>query len=192
MILFLYDRLLQDVANLTPQMCSQCAKLVNKPVNIGQSVHLPCLTRLDSQSDQLVQWYFLSSSATGEQHQQLLQDNSMAFIEPSLHQRPKYVFTSDGGLVVLGITAKENGVFECRVNNRPLFKYNIMIDTSKFNVLNIRFGFQFTHSSPFSSESCEISNEKDFVRMYTDWCQEVQKYKVLMQNWQLKQQVSVV
>lgn len=129
-------RLLQDVTNIAPAICDQCAKQYSKQVNVGESIHLPCnipshllvSQQTFGSNQQPVSWHF--TSANGETTIELkLVGNTLA----NLHLRQRFVQTSDGGLVVLGATAKEHGYFECRLSNKPLFRYQITVDTSKFN-----------------------------------------------------------
>ena len=126
--------LLQDVTNVAPAICDQCAKQYSKQVNVGESIHLPCNVpahlvagQATAAAQQPVSWHF--TSANGETAMELrLAGNTLA----SLHLRQRFVQTSDGGLVVLGATTKEHGYFECRLSNKPLFRYQITVDTSKF------------------------------------------------------------
>ena len=130
--------MLQDVTNIAPAICDQCAKQYSKQVNVGESVHLPCniplhliagnsqANSLPSSTQQPISWHF--TSANGETAIELkLTGNTLA----NLHLRQRFVQTSDGGLVVLGATTKEHGYFECRLSNKPLFRYQISVDTSK-------------------------------------------------------------
>jgi len=127
--------LLQDVTNVAPTICDQCAKQYSKQVNVGESLHLPCnipVHLLNGQqsinsAQQSISWHF--TAASGETTTELkLTGNTLA----SLHLRQRFVQTSDGGLVILGSTTKEHGFFECRLSNKPLFRYQITVDTSKF------------------------------------------------------------
>ena len=127
--------MLQDVTNVAPAICDQCAKQYSKQVNVGESIHLPCNVPAHlaagqaATAQQPVSWHF--TSANGETAMELrLVGNTLA----SLHLRQRFVQTSDGGLVVLGATTKEHGYFECRLSNKPLFRYQITVDTSKFVV----------------------------------------------------------
>ena len=105
-------------------------------MNVGESIHLPCnvpahlLAGQTAATQQPVSWHF--TSANGETAMELrLAGNTLT----SLHLRQRFVQTSDGGLVVLGATTKEHGYFECRLSNKPLFRYQITVDTSKlFNL----------------------------------------------------------
>lgn len=128
--------LLQDVTNVAPAICDQCAKQYSKQVNVGESIHLPCNVpahlvagqAASGTMPQPVSWHF--TSANRETAMELkLTGNSLV----SLHLRQRFVQTSDGGLVVLGATTKEHGFFECRLSNKPLFRYQITVDTSKFS-----------------------------------------------------------
>lgn len=131
-------RLLQDVTNVAPAICDQCAKQYSKQVNVGESLHLPCnipahliagQQSAGGSVQQPVNWHF--TSANGETTMELkLNGNTLA----NLHLRQRFVQTSDGGLVVLGATTKEHGYFECRLSNKPLFRYQITVDTSKYIV----------------------------------------------------------
>lgn len=124
------------MTNVAPSICDQCAKQYSKQVNVGESIHLPCnipAHLLAGQQTSLnfvqppISWFF--TSANGETSTELkLTGNTLS----SLHLRQRFVQTSDGGLVVLGATAKEHGYFECRLSNKPLFRYQITVDTSKF------------------------------------------------------------
>ena len=129
------------MTNVAPSICDQCAKQYSKQVNVGESIHLPCnipahllngqqTNSINLAQQPIVSWHF--TSANGETTTELkLNGNTLV----NLHLRQRFVQTSDGGLVVLGATTKEHGYFECRLSNKPLFRYQITVDTSEFNFL---------------------------------------------------------
>lgn len=77
----------------------------------------------------------------------------------------KIVQTIDGGLVILGMSERESGRYECRYYDTiPLIRYNLSMDP----------------------KTCSSSNESEFKKLYSDWCNEFEKYKIQMKNWQSK------
>lgn len=81
----------------------------------------------------------------------------------------KIIQTIDGGLVILGMSDRESGRYECRygydsMSTIPLIRYNLSMDP----------------------KTCSSSNEAEFKKLYSDWCNEFEKYKSAMKSWQNK------
>lgn len=79
----------------------------------------------------------------------------------------KIVQTIDGGLVILGMSERESGRYECRYGYEytiPLIRYNLSVDP----------------------KTCSSASESEFKKIYSDWCNEFEKYKSAMKNWQNK------
>lgn len=114
--------LIQDIMNSTNGICDSSIEHKLMKVNWGQSIHLPCTIHspdLDSiiKSQGPIKWfYFRSEKSSGFE------------VFP---KRDKFVLTSDHGLVILGVTDRENGRYECRLGSSPLFSYTINVDASK-------------------------------------------------------------
>lgn len=48
-----------------------------------------------------------------------------------LPKRDKYVQTADHGLVILGVTDRESGRYDCRLGPGTVFSYTVEVDASK-------------------------------------------------------------
>ncbi|XP_022236701.1 semaphorin-2A-like, partial [Limulus polyphemus] len=79
--------------------------------------------------------------------------------------RDKYLLTSDHGLVIMAVTGRDTGQYECKLGDDTLCNYNVTVD----------------------SKTCNAPSENDYKKIYSDWCQEFEKYKLAMKAWQSKQ-----
>lgn len=146
--------LLQDVTNATPGICDNHVK--NKPLHVywGQSVHLACPIEMPDMENirfTFLQWYHYSREK-GKY--------------PVMQQhREKYIHTADHGLVILSVTERDSGRYDCKMGSSTLCSYNITVD----------------------SKTCNAPTDTDYRKVYSDWCQEFEKYKVAMKTWQNKQ-----
>ncbi|XP_023220113.1 semaphorin-2A-like isoform X2 [Centruroides vittatus] len=146
--------LLQDVTNATPGICDNHVK--NKPLHVywGQSVHLACPIEMPDMENirfAFLQWYHYSREK-GKY--------------PVMQQhRDKYIHTADHGLVILSVTERDSGRYDCKMGSSTLCSYNITVD----------------------SKTCNAPTDTDYRKVYSDWCQEFEKYKVAMKTWQNKQ-----
>ena len=96
-------------------------------VNWGQSVHLSCLIHTNDlnsviESQGPFKWYYFRS------------EKSSGF--DVLPKRDKYVLTSDHGLVILGVTDRESGRYDCRLGPNTIFSYTLQVDASKSFVIS--------------------------------------------------------
>ena len=81
-------------------------------------------------------------------------------------QRDKYVQTQDHGLVILGVKERDSGVYECRLHHEPLRRYQLTVDAHR----------------------CAAPNKTaDYQKVYSEWCQEFQKYKSALKTWEKRQ-----
>lgn len=145
--------LLQDVTNATPGICDNCVR--NKPMHVfwGQSVHLSCAIHMpDIESMGLgpLRWYHYSR-----------EKGKYAV----LHKREKYIHTADHGLVVLSVSERDAGRYDCKLGTSTLCSFNITVDT----------------------KTCSAPSEAEYRKIYSDWCHEFEKYKLAMKTWQTKQ-----
>lgn len=145
--------LLQDVTNATPGICDNSVK--NKPLRVywGQSVHLACpvhIPDLDILGVGNLRWYHYTREKGKYEVQQ---------------RKDKYIYTSDHGLVIMSITERDSGRYDCKLGTSTLCSYNITVDT----------------------KTCSAPTEADYRKIYSDWCHEFEKYKAAMKTWQNKQ-----
>lgn len=81
-------------------------------------------------------------------------------------QSDKYVQTQDNGLVVLGTKERDSGIYECRLGTEPLARYHLTVDAHR----------------------CAAPNKTaDYQKVYSEWCQEFQKYKSALKTWEKRQ-----
>lgn len=146
--------LLQDVTNATPGICDSSVK--NKPLHVywGQSVHLACNIHLPLAETAIPgasKWYRYSREKGKYEVQQ---------------RRDKYIYTQDQGLVILSVTERDSGRYDCKLGPNTLCSYNITVDT----------------------KTCSAPTDVEYRKVYSDWCHEFEKYKMAMKTWQNKQQ----
>lgn len=96
----------------------------------GQSVHLSCAIHMpDIESMGLgpLRWYHYSR-----------EKGKYAV----LHRREKYIHTADHGLVVLSVSERDAGRYDCKLGTSTLCSFNITVDTSKYHFIYCRM---FSH-----------------------------------------------
>lgn len=148
--------LVQDITNATAGICDTNIEHKLMKVNWGQSIHLPCSFHshdMDSilETQGPLKWfYFRSEKSSGFE---------------VMAKRDKFVFTSDHGLVILGVTDRESGRYDCRLGPSTIFSYTVQVD----------------------AKTCSTPNESEFRKIYSDWCHEFEKYKSALKSWQIKQ-----
>lgn len=89
---------------------------------------------------------------------------------PVIFSSNKYIETSDNGLVITAVKEHDRGRYDCKMGSNTLCSYNITVDT----------------------KTCAAPSDKEYRKIYSDWCHEFEKYKLAMKTWQTKQNVSVV
>lgn len=114
--------MVQDITNATSGICDSVVEQKLVTVNWGKSVHLPCTIHTPDVEGILefqgpIRWFYFRS------------DKSSGF--EVMQKRDKYLTTSDHGLVILGVTDREAGRYECRLGASTVFSYNIQVDASK-------------------------------------------------------------
>ncbi|KAG1688937.1 Semaphorin-2A [Nymphon striatum] len=87
---------------------------------------------------------------------------------PVVYSPDKYIESSDHGLMISNVKEHDSGRYDCKIGASTLCTYNITVDT----------------------KTCNAPNEKDYRRIYSEWCHEFEKYKHAMKSWQTKQNVS--
>lgn len=165
-------------------ICDTSVEHKHMKVNWGQSVHLSCAIHTNDVGSILeaqgpIKWYYFRS------------EKSSGF--EVFPKREKYVQTSDHGLVILGVTDREIGRYDCRLGASTIFSYSVQVDQSKC--------FSYTFSAEtlanfilfsFHAETCPTPNEAhEFQKIYSDWCHEFEKYKSAMKSWQMRQSVRI-
>ncbi|XP_015783245.1 semaphorin-2A [Tetranychus urticae] len=147
---------MQDVTNSTPSVCDASVGFKDQKVFWGQSVHLTCTGRyqdiepLISESGP-IKWFHSRN------------ERSTPF--EVFPRRDKFIVTNDNGLVILGVTDRESGRYECKLGSNTLSRHNITVD----------------------AKTCTAMNEAEYRKIYSDWCHEFEKYKNTMKSWQAKQ-----
>ena len=151
---------MQDVTNATAGICDNSVEHKVMKTNWGQSIHLPCTlyssdthSIIDSQGP-LKWFYFRSEKSSGFE------------VSP---KRDKFVQTADNGLVIMGVTDREAGRYDCRLGQNTVFSYDVQVD----------------------AKTCSAPSENEFRKIYSDWCHEFEKYKNAAKNWQIKHSVII-
>ena len=120
--------LMQDITNATPGICDNSIKQKQIKANWGQSIHLPCPIHIPDiesiiTSEGPIKWfYYRSERSSGYE------------VFP---RRDKFVDTSEHGLVILGITDRENGRYECKLGSNTLYSYTITVDASEYSFIQL-------------------------------------------------------
>ncbi|XP_022235297.1 semaphorin-2A-like [Limulus polyphemus] len=144
---------LQDVTKTIPNICEDCE--IKKIFNVywGQSVHLACTVRIEEMKKlELgpIQWVHYG------------QDKDKVLVS---QQRDKYIITSHYGLVIMTVTDRDSGRYDCIVGPHTMCTYNVTVDT----------------------KTCNPPTELEYKQVYSSWCREFEKYKMAMNTWQHKQ-----
>jgi hypothetical protein len=123
-------------------------------VTYGQSVHLSCFVKMPQVLRAYpITWHHYSKEKGKYQ------------IVPRIE---KYISTSEGGIVVVGASEADVGLYECWLGGSLLCLYNLQVETHRC-------------SPPGKSVN--------YHKVYSDWCHEFQKYKNAMKTWEKKKGV---
>ena len=77
----------------------------------------------------------------------------------------KHVITSERGLVVISIAEEDSGRCDCVQGGQLVSSYHIAVDTHR----------------------CSAPNKTaDYQKIYSDWCNQFEKYKLAIQTWEKK------
>ena len=77
----------------------------------------------------------------------------------------KHVITSERGLVVISIAEEDSGRYDCVQGGQLVSSYHIAVDTHR----------------------CSAPNKTaDYQKIYSDWCNQFEKYKLAIQTWEKK------
>ncbi|XP_065224018.1 semaphorin-2A isoform X2 [Planococcus citri] len=145
--------LLQDVGNTSRTICDSSLGKKKLLVTFGQSVHLSCFVKMpEVLRSYPVTWYHYSK----EKGKYLIN-----------YRIDKYISTSEGGIVVVGVSESDAGLYECWLAGSLLCVYNLAVETHRC-------------SPPGKSV--------DYHKVYSDWCHEFQKYKNAMKTWEKKKE----
>ena len=143
--------LLSDPSGQAKSICQSSTPTQKMNANFGQSIHLNC-PMFGPLSNGAV-WYHIGSSDRQKKINFLV-------------RHEKYVQTQDNGLVILGAKERDSGVYECRLANEPLARYQLSVDGHR----------------------CTAPNKTaDYQKVYSEWCQEFQKYKSALKMWEKHQ-----
>ncbi|OQV16107.1 Semaphorin-2A [Hypsibius exemplaris] len=78
-------------------------------------------------------------------------------------QKNDRVFRTNSGLLITNVKASDAGSYEVFLGHQIMCRFKVLID----------------------QESCQAPrSEVDYKKVYREWCDEFQKYKVQMQTWQ--------
>jgi len=113
---------MQDITNATPGICDNSIKHKQMKANWGQSIHLSCPIHIPDIESIIatqgpIRWfYYRSERSSGYE---------------VIPRRDKFVHTSDHGLVILGISDRENGRYDCKLGTNTLCSFTISVDASE-------------------------------------------------------------
>ncbi|XP_023225739.1 semaphorin-2A-like isoform X3 [Centruroides sculpturatus] len=79
--------------------------------------------------------------------------------------RDKYIHTANNGLVILSVNERDSGRYDCKLGTSTLCSFNITVD----------------------AKTCSAPSATEYRKIYSDWCNEFEKYKSAMKTWQNKQ-----
>ena len=78
----------------------------------------------------------------------------------------KHIITSEQGLVVISISEQDSGRYDCVYKGQLVSSYHIAVDTHR----------------------CSAPNKTaDYQKIYSDWCNQYEKYKLAITSWEKKQ-----
>ncbi|XP_076352751.1 semaphorin-2A-like [Tachypleus tridentatus] len=135
------------------QIHSQKVKRKNVQCLLGPSVHLPCTVNVEEvRKLELgpIQWVHYG------------RDKDKVLVS---QRRDKYIITSHYGLVIMTVTDRDSGRYDCQVGPHTMCTFNITVDT----------------------KTCNPPTELEYKKVYSSWCREFEKYKMAMNTWQHKQ-----
>lgn len=167
----------QNIENSNPSICDDSIRIKEIKVNFGQTVYLKCpnhLSETEMNGGQSAKWFYFKTPSNNN-NKMMLNDHqtsgSLSSSTSSGHlvtsKRDKYIFSSDGGLVIMGTSESESGRYDCKIGGQVIIRYTISVD----------------------AKTCSVPTESDYRKLYSDWCNQLEKYKSLLNNWQKKQQL---
>lgn len=78
----------------------------------------------------------------------------------------KHILTNDNGLVVINVSDLDSGRYDCVYNDALVTSYHIAVDTHRCNAPN---------------------KTADYQKIYSDWCNQFEKYKMALKTWEKRQ-----
>uniref|UniRef100_A0A1A9WR55 Uncharacterized protein n=1 Tax=Glossina brevipalpis TaxID=37001 RepID=A0A1A9WR55_9MUSC len=78
-----------------------------------------------------------------------------------------YIETSEGGLVIISINEGDGGRYDSYLDGTLLCSYSVNVDAHRCT---------------------PPSKKNDYQKIYSHWCNEFEKYKSAMKQWQAKQE----
>jgi hypothetical protein len=86
-------------------------------------------------------------------------------IHAGLGSNDKYVFTQDNGLVIISVAEGDGGRYDCKFGRDTISTYSVSVDMGRC-------------SAP--------DKTTDYQKVYSAWCNEFQKYKTALKEWEKK------
>jgi len=78
----------------------------------------------------------------------------------------KHVLTNDNGLVVISVSDQDSGRYDCLYKGNLVTSFHIAVDTHR----------------------CSAPNKTaDYQKIYSDWCNQFEKYKLALKTWEKRQ-----
>merc|ERR1711962_1987021 len=78
----------------------------------------------------------------------------------------KHVLTNDHGLLVISVSDTDSGRYDCLYDGQLVSSFHIAVD----------------------SHRCSAPNKTaDYQKIYSDWCNQFEKYKMAIKSWEKKQ-----
>jgi len=147
--------LLQDPQGVAEGICEVSLPRKKITANFGSSIHLNCAI---SHVDQPISWYFYDDLNNNGRHISFSGSNNHAQSNSN-----KYVLTQTNGLVVIGVKEPDAGRYDCRLGRESVSSYQVTVDMQR----------------------CAAPNKTaDYQKIYSEWCQEFQKYKTALKTWE--------
>jgi hypothetical protein len=86
-------------------------------------------------------------------------------IHATLASKEKHIFTQENGLVILGVTEGDAGRYDCKLGTDSISTYSVSVDMGRC-------------TAP--------AQATDYQKAYSAWCNEFQRYKTSLKEWEKK------
>ena len=146
--------LLQDPTGHAEGICEASIARKKMTANFGASVHLSCELRSLPFEEK-------SEASISWYHYDL--NGKRKKIHENMVSKDKHVFTQENGLVILGMTEADAGRYDCRMGRDTISTYSVSVDMGRC-------------SAP--------TQATDYQKAYSAWCNEFQKYKTSLREWE--------
>ena len=112
----------------------------------------------------------------------------------------KYIETTERGLVVITVNEADGGRYDCFLGGSLLCSYSITVDAHRYVFDgHIEMKYKMTTWSSkilifylLFNRCTPPHKSTDYQKIYSDWCNEFEKYKSAMKSWEKKQVVSIL